>query len=49
VNENQMTSISGIFAGGDLVRGPSSVLNVVRDARKAAEGIHTYLSQRKNT
>jgi glutamate synthase (NADPH/NADH) small chain len=47
VDENQMTSVPGVFAGGDLVRGPSNVLDVVRDARKAAEAIHCRLSARK--
>lgn len=46
VDENQMTDVPGIFAGGDLVRGPSTVLNVVRDARRAAEGIEKYLQHR---
>ncbi|HTL59468.1 MAG TPA: NAD(P)-dependent oxidoreductase [Candidatus Limnocylindrales bacterium] len=43
VNEQQMTSIPGVFAGGDLVRGPSLMLHSVRDARKAAEQIDCYL------
>ena len=47
VDDNQMTSGPGIFAGGDLVRGPSSALYAVRDARKAATGIHVYLAGRK--
>jgi glutamate synthase (NADPH/NADH) small chain len=46
VDENQMTSVPGIFAGGDLVRGPDLVVRAVRDSRKAAAGIHTYLSSR---
>jgi glutamate synthase (NADPH) small chain len=44
VNENQMTSVPGVFAGGDLVRGPDLVVRAVRDSRKAAAGIHKYLS-----
>jgi glutamate synthase (NADPH/NADH) small chain len=40
---NQMTSLPGVFAGGDSVRGPSLVVHAVRDARKAALGIHLYL------
>ena len=49
VDSNQMTSIPGVFAGGDIVRGPSLVLHAVRDARRAAEQIHTYLAaQRKS-
>ena len=48
VDTNQMTSIPGVFAGGDIVRGPSLVLHAVRDARRAAPQIHAYLSgQRK--
>jgi thioredoxin reductase len=42
VDGNQMTAIAGIFAGGDLVRGPGSALNSVRDARMAAKGIQSY-------
>jgi glutamate synthase (NADPH) small chain len=47
VDANQMTNIPGVFAGGDLVRGASLVVHAVRDARKAAEAIHTYLSQER--
>ena len=45
VNENQMTSISKVFAGGDIVRGPSLVLHAVRDARNAAASIDAHLHQ----
>jgi glutamate synthase (NADPH) small chain len=48
VDGNQMTSIPGVFAGGDIVRGPSLVLHAVRDARRAAAQIHTYLSARRS-
>ncbi len=44
VDKNEMTSVPGVFAGGDSVRGPSLVVHAVRDGRKAAEGIHRYLS-----
>jgi glutamate synthase (NADPH/NADH) small chain len=47
VDGNQMTSIPGVFAGGDIVRGPSMVLHAVRDARRAATQIHNYLSARR--
>jgi glutamate synthase (NADPH/NADH) small chain len=43
VDENQMTSVPGVFAGGDLVRGPDLVVRAVRDSRKAAAGVHKYL------
>ena len=44
VDENQMSSVPGVFAGGDLVRGADLVVRAVRDSRKAAAGIHKYLS-----
>lgn len=44
VDGNQMTSIPGVFAGGDLVSGPSPLLHTVRDARKAAFQIDSYIS-----
>jgi glutamate synthase (NADPH) small chain len=47
VDDHQMTSVPGVFAGGDLVRGPSLVVHAVRDARKAAKAIHAYLASRK--
>ena len=47
VDSNQMTSLPGVFAGGDIVRGPSLVLHAVRDARRAATQIHAYLSERR--
>lgn len=45
VDANQMTNVPGVFAGGDVVRGPSLVVHAVRDGRKAAAGIHRYLSE----
>jgi glutamate synthase (NADPH/NADH) small chain len=46
VDGYQMTNLPGVFAGGDSVRGPSLVVHAVRDARKAAQGIHRYLAAR---
>ena len=46
IDGNQMTNLPGVFAGGDSVRGPSLVVHAVRDARKAAQGIHRYLHAR---
>lgn len=48
VDTNQMTSVPGIFAGGDQVRGPDLVVRAVRDARKAAIGIHSYLLESRS-
>jgi glutamate synthase (NADPH/NADH) small chain len=47
VDANQMTSVPGIFAGGDLVRGPDLVVRAVGDSRVAAAAIHKYLSHPK--
>jgi glutamate synthase (NADPH/NADH) small chain len=44
VDENQMTTVPGVFAGGDSTRGPSLVVHAVRDGRKAALGIHRFLA-----
>jgi glutamate synthase (NADPH/NADH) small chain len=37
------TSLPGVFAAGDIVRGASLVVWAVRDGREAAAKIHTYL------
>jgi glutamate synthase (NADPH/NADH) small chain len=42
VDQNQMTNLPGVFAGGDSARGPSLVAYAVRDGRKAAKGIHGF-------
>ena len=47
VDAQQMTTEVGVFAGGDVVRGPCEVVVAVRDARAAALGIEAYLRVRK--
>jgi len=37
------TNISGIFAGGDVVSGPATVIEAMRAGKIAAESIHRYL------
>jgi len=37
------TSLSGVFAGGDAVTGPASVIEAIRDGKRAAESIECYL------
>jgi glutamate synthase (NADPH/NADH) small chain len=37
-----MTSIPGVFAAGDIVRGASLVVWAIRDGRDAAEAMHRY-------
>jgi glutamate synthase (NADPH/NADH) small chain len=41
-----MTSIDGVFAAGDIVRGASLVVWGLRDGRDAAEAIDTYLQSK---
>jgi heterodisulfide reductase subunit A-like polyferredoxin len=38
------TSISGVFAGGDVLYGPKSVVEAVECGKEAAESIHRYLN-----
>jgi glutamate synthase (NADPH) small chain len=41
-----MTSLDGVFAAGDIVRGASLVVWGIRDGRDAAEQMHLYLQQK---
>jgi glutamate synthase (NADPH/NADH) small chain len=44
VDANGMTSIPGVFAGGDIVQGAATVILAMGDGRRAARGILDYLS-----
>jgi glutamate synthase (NADPH/NADH) small chain len=44
-DESLMTSIPGVFAGGDIVRGAATVILAMGDGKKAAQNIHKYLSR----
>jgi NADPH-dependent glutamate synthase beta subunit-like oxidoreductase len=37
------TPVAGVFAGGDAVRGPSSIIESIADGRQAAKSIDLYL------
>jgi len=41
------TSVPGIFAGGDIVRGPALVVNAVQDGKLAARAIRDYLRRKE--
>jgi len=43
VDESLMTSIDGVFAGGDIVRGAATVILAMGDGKKAAFAIKDYL------
>ncbi len=44
VDADQRTNMPGVYAGGDVVRGPSLVVHAIRDGRRAAASIHRDLS-----
>ena len=46
VDENGMTSVEGLFAGGDVVNRRGDIVSAIADARKAARGILKYLGVR---
>jgi formate dehydrogenase major subunit len=43
IDENGMTSVDGLFAAGDIVSGPSTVIEAVGHGRKMAIGMDTWL------
>jgi glutamate synthase (NADPH/NADH) small chain len=43
IDENGMTSIPGVFAGGDIVRGAATVILAMGDGKTAGASIHQYL------
>jgi glutamate synthase (NADPH/NADH) small chain len=44
VDDKGMSSMEGVYAGGDVVRGGSTVILAMADGRKAAASIHAALS-----
>ena len=46
-DDNMMTTLPGVFAGGDIARGASLVVWAVRDGRDVAEKIDTYLVEQR--
>jgi glutamate synthase (NADPH/NADH) small chain len=42
-DEAGMTSLPGVFAGGDIVRGAATVILAMGDGKRAAAAIHGYL------
>ena len=45
VDPAMMTSLDGVFAAGDIVRGASLVVWAVRDGRDVAQHVHNYIRQ----
>jgi NADPH-dependent glutamate synthase beta subunit-like oxidoreductase len=44
-SETGKTSVDGIFAGGDIVRGPALVVQAVQDGKVAAQAIKEFLAK----
>ena len=44
-HRSNMTSLPGVFAAGDIVRGASLVVWAIRDGRDAAARMHQYMQQ----
>lgn len=47
VREDRSTNVSGIYAGGDIVSGPYTVINAVNDGIIAAEAIDKYIQTKQ--
>jgi glutamate synthase (NADPH/NADH) small chain len=47
VDDDQMTSLPGVFAGGDIVRGGATVILAMGDGKRAAASIDKYLRRRR--
>ena len=45
VNEDNMTTHPGVFAAGDVVTGPLTVVHAVEDAKKTAEAMMKYMEK----
>jgi len=46
VDENCMTNVPGVFAGGDVKRGASLIVWAIAEGRKMAAGVDTFLHAR---
>lgn len=48
VDEKGMTSIEGVFAGGDAVNGAATVILAMGAGKKAAQSIHQYIQKKSS-
>ena len=47
VDENNMTTHEGVFAAGDVITGPLTVVHAVEDAKKTAQAMMAYMEGNK--
>ncbi len=45
--ETMMTSVPGVFAGGDAVTGAATVIEAMGAGKKAARGIQAYIAEKR--
>jgi glutamate synthase (NADPH/NADH) small chain len=45
LDENGMTNLPGVFAGGDIVRGAATVILAMGDGKRAAQAMDEYLAK----
>ena len=45
VAADQLTSLPGVYAGGDIVRGAATVISAMGDGKRAARSIHAFLDR----
>lgn len=45
-DDSMMSAMEGVFAGGDVIRGPDTVIRAIADGKKAAVSIDKYLGGR---
>jgi len=43
IDENRMTNVPGVFAGGDMARGQSLVVWAIAEGRETARSVDEYL------
>ncbi len=48
VDENFMSNLDGVFAGGDTKRGASLIVWAIAEGRKMAAGINQYLQANRS-
>lgn len=47
IDENGQTSLEGVFAGGDIVRGGATVILAMGDGKRAAAAINRHLEEKR--
>ena len=47
ISENYQTSLKGVFAGGDCIKGADLTVQAVQDGKLAAHAIHNYLMEQE--